>query len=452
MKVAIVVLAALGSVLPVAAATVSDVTLAYDAEACALTVGYTLDAPAIVTLAGSLAGEPLTGEAMAALTDGGNRLTPAGTHAVVWELRKSLAERKFRIADLRVSVSAWPTNNGPDYMAVDLQNSNTVRYYPSVAALPEPIGSDRWRTTEMLFRKIPAKDVLWQRGSPDGEVGRNTSGGYERRHWVKLTCNYYLGVFECTQKQWALVYGSNLNHSQFTGGDESVWGTRPVDKVYFIESGAYNKGIRDNNWPGEDEASGHAVTTETTFVYKLRALCGLGLYLDLPTSAQWEFACRAGAGTALPCGAEIAPESVALDGIAYSFVAADPSLESIARYYMNSGAGDGVTAGAAVTTTEQGTSRVGSYAPNAWGLYDMIGNVGEWCLDFYTSYPENTQETPEVDPRGMDGSNINSKVIRGGAWDTTDLRYGLRSAATATYGTAGACGRGFRMCLTLKGE
>lgn len=452
MKVSIVVLAALGTILPAAAATVADVTLAYDAEACVVTIGYTLDAPAIVTLAGSIAGEPLTGAETAALTDRGNRLTPAGTHTVVWELRQSLTERKFRVSDLRVSVSAWPTNNGPDYMAVDLVNPDTVRYYPSVAALPEPIDSDRWRTTEMLFRKIPAKDVLWQRGSPENETGHNTSGGYEQRHWVKLTSNYYMGVFECTQKQWTLVYGSNSNHSEFTGGDESVWGTRPVDKAFFYELNAYNKGIRDNNWPGEDEASGHAVTTETTFVYRLRAHCGLGLYLDLPTSAQWEFACRAGTGTALPNGGEIAPESVVLEGRDCSLVAADPALEAIARYRMNSGAAGGVTAGKEVSTTAQGTARVGSYAPNVWGLYDMIGNVGEWVLDYYTAYAANTKETAEVDPRGDSGSSINNRVIRGGSWQTPNLRLSLRSAAVGTYGTVGSNGRGFRMCLTLKGE
>ena len=450
MKKAFAVLSALVAILSARAVTVSNVMLSYDAATEKMTVSYHVDAPAIVTLSASLAGEPLAPAQIDALTALANRRVAAGANAVVWDLRATFPEQRIVAAQLKVAVTAWPVDNGPNYMSIDLVNASTVRYYESVDALPEPISSDRWRTTEMLFRKIPAKNVVWKMGSPTGEVGQNTSGSFERQHWVKLTRNYYIGVFECTQKQWALVYGSNANHSDFTGGGSAVADTRPVDKVYFTELNNYNHGLRDNNWPGADEESAHEITTEATFIYKMRALSGLGLYLDLPTEAQWEFACRAGTGTALPNGMNVSADSVEVNNYAYSFVAADAGLDEIARYRMNSGAANGVTAGASVTTAEQGTARVGSYASNDWGLYDMIGNVSEWCLDFLMAYEANTKDAPDVDPRGAAGSNINSKVLRGGSWCLPDIRYGLRAASKAGYSTVRDYGRGFRMCLTLK--
>jgi hypothetical protein len=121
-----------------------------------------------------------------------------------------------------------------------------------------------------------------------------------------------------------------------------------------------------------------------------------GRYYRLPTEAEWEYACRAGTTTALNSG--------------QAFSAA--ALSDLARYDGNAEAPDG---------TLLFHAPVGSYLPNAWGLYDMHGNVAEWCLDWLGAYPE----TPVTDPAGpAEGDN---RIIRGGSWYS--ISYFCRSAA-----------------------
>ena len=432
-------------------ATVTSATITYDPATDDAVFSYAVDGDAIVTVGASVGGVALDPGMIAPLTDALNRKVTAGPHSCTLKLKEVLKETRFKLSDLKFTATAWPVANGPYYMAIDLVRENTVHYYATTNDLPEPISSDRWRTTEMLFRKIPAKNVLWQMGTPADEYARNmTDKTLETRHWVKLARNYYMGVFECTAKQWEYVYGTAKNCLDFSGGSEDVWGTRPVDKVLFYTSNVYNPGVRELGWPGENETAGHTLQgSAASFIYSLRQKCGLGIYLDLPTEAQWEFACRGGKGSALYTGDEISPDSVTVDekGLP-TLVNSEPTLEKISRYYLNSDAAN-ITDKSQVTDTRTGTARVGSYEPNAWGLYDMIGNVGEWVLDNRDNFVANTKEEPEVDPVGKKVETLNDKVIRGGAWNSSDLRYGLRSGSRLRYANVGQTGRGFRMCLTL---
>jgi formylglycine-generating enzyme required for sulfatase activity len=131
-------------------------------------------------------------------------------------------------------------------------------------------------------------------------------------------------------------------------------------------------------WP-ED----HGVD-EWSFMGQLRKKAGN--VFDLPTEAQWEYACRAGTTTALN------------DGNNITNTVSDGCLAKLARYYCNRNDGKG---GYSEHTT------VGSYLPNAWGLYDMHGNVWEWCLDWYGSYAG-----AETDPTGA--SSGSGRVLRSG--------------------------------------
>ena len=147
-----------------------------------------------------------------------------------------------------------------------------------------------------------------------------------------------------------------------------------------------------------------------------------GIDFDMPTETEWEFACRGGKGSALYTGDEISSDSVTVDekGVP-TLVNPEPTLEKIARYYLNSDAAN-IADPSQVTDALTGTARVGSYEPNAWGLYDMIGNVGEWVLDNRDNFAANTKEEPLVDPVGKTAETLNDKVIRGGAWNSSDLR------------------------------
>ena len=111
---------------------------------------------------------------------------------------------------------------------------------------------------------------------------------------------------------------------------------------------------------------------------------------DLPTESQWEYACRAGTSTALNNGKNLTGTDICAN------------MGEVGRYYGNTGDGRG---GYGQHTT------VGSYLPNAWGLYDMHGNVAEWCLDWWTS---NLGANGRVDPLG--GTSGESRVTRGGSW------------------------------------
>jgi formylglycine-generating enzyme required for sulfatase activity len=132
-----------------------------------------------------------------------------------------------------------------------------------------------------------------------------------------------------------------------------------------------------------------------------------GLAPRLPTEAEWEYACRAGTETATYAGAiEILGENNA------------PILDAIAWYGGNSGVGFALENGVGSSGwsnkqhehTQAGTRKVAAKEPNPWGLYDMLGNVYEWCEDWYGSY-----DAVEVtDPTGPDWGTY--RVYRGGSW------------------------------------
>jgi serine/threonine protein kinase len=187
-------------------------------------------------------------------------------------------------------------------------------------------------------------------GSPESEEDRRDN---EKQHRVILTKGFWLAKTECTQGQYEAIMGENPSH--FKASDEL-----PVEQV---------------NWDDAQEYS-----------QKLGARLQLpaGWKVDLPTEAQWEYACRA--GTAGP----------------YAGV-----LDAMAWYYDNS---------------DSQTHPVGTKQANAWGLSDMHGNVFEWCQDWYG---EDFYTDGQRDPTGPTGGS--NRVNRGGSWHSI-ARY-FRSAA-----------------------
>lgn len=277
-----------------------------------------------------------------------------------------------------------------DYLVVDLSggtNATTypVSYYRSLADLPGGVGvnSDIYKTTNMVFRRIPAGTFMM--GSPTNELGRLSN---EARHQVTLTRSFYIGVFEVTQKQWAQVMGTWP--TWFTNAN--CRDSRPVAQVSYndIRGASYGAG-----WPMSNNVDA------SSFMGRLRVCTGAGF--DLPTEAQWEYACRSGTMTALNSGNNL----VATDDCS--------NLSDIGRYLCNGGS-NYVSRN---VDTSGATAKVGSYRPNAWGLYDMHGNVWEWCLDWYEATPG-----PASDPQGPPSGS--GRVVRCGGYD--DYAYRCRAA------------------------
>ncbi len=184
-------------------------------------------------------------------------------------------------------------------------------------------------------------------GSPEYETGRSSD---EIMHEVILTKGFYMQKTSVTQGQWKAVMGNNP--SSFPGGGDDC----PIESI---------------SW---DECQG--------FIRRLNA-GKAGIY-RLPTEAEWEYACRAGSSTPF-CNGEISE----------LYCAHDPLLSEVGWYCGNSG---------------RKSRPVAQKSPNAWGLYDMHGNVSEWCQDWYGEYGSDSQ----TDPCGPKSGS--AKVIRGGSW------------------------------------
>ena len=196
-------------------------------------------------------------------------------------------------------------------------------------------------------------------GSPSNESGR---GSNENQHKVTLTRGFYMQTTEVTQGQWKKVMGNNP--SKFKNGDDY-----PVEQV---------------SWNDVQE-----------FIKKLNQKEGRNKY-RLPTEAEWEYACRAGSTTPFSFGRCLSTDQANYNG----------------NYPL-----DGCSKG----EYREKTVSVASFSPNEWGLYDMHGNVWEWCQDRFGDYSSDSV----TDPKGPSWWSSN-RVLRGGSWDN-NARY-CRSA------------------------
>jgi formylglycine-generating enzyme required for sulfatase activity len=195
-------------------------------------------------------------------------------------------------------------------------------------------------------------------GSPASEAGRSSDEGPQHRVTVR---SFYMGKYEVTQAQWKAVMGTNPSHFK---GDNL-----PVESV---------------SWNDAKE-----------FCRKLSQMTGKEY--RLPTEAEWEYACRAGTTTAFAFGDSLSPEQANFDG-------------------------DFPYGGAAQGVNRQKTTPVGSFQPNAWGLYDMHGNVSEWCEDWY----HDRYNGAPTDGSAWESGGGQYRDLRGGSWYYNAM--GLRSA------------------------
>ena len=293
----------------------------------------------------------------------------------------------------------WRQASGPTYLVIDLSGGAYAASYPVSYLDDVPSGgwTDEYKTMKLVLRRVvPGTFVAGCEKTAVGFTGFNVVP-----HEVTISEPFYIGVFEVTQKQYELVMGKNP--SCFKGA------ARPVEQV------SWNT-IRGNsstyNWPGSNSVNSNS------FMGKLRARTGISTF-DLPTQARWEYACRAGTTTSLNSGKNLTNGGSG----------ADPQMDEVGRYEYNCNDGRG---GDFNDADKDVHTTVGSYLPNAWGLYDMHGNVWEWCLDWLQYRSMTTASMHKVDPVG-NATGSTRTVCGGGSMNfargcTSSSREGFESS------------------------
>lgn len=404
---------------------VSEVEWSQDETSHLVTVSYSLESDAIVTVEVITNGAPMKG--ITHLHGDVCKWVEKGERSFVWAVECSHPGISSLPEGSEVRVLAWKRSDPPDYLVASLSVTNDLAWYPDESSLPFGIDSDHYRTDALVMRRIHAKNRTWRMGGHANEAGVNQWSD-EYPHLVTLTHDYYIGVFEVTQGQNRSMtgYGGGL----FKAGDAKMWAMRPRDSVSYNAIRGADAGAK---WPNDDYETAHGVDSDS-LVQKFRNVTGLP-NLDLPTEAQWEYACRAGTTSCLYSGMDLTPNA---NG--------NPDrcdrLGKLARYYHTGGKYDD---SAEVHSSTGGTARVGSYLPNAWGLYDMLGNVREWCLDFIGPYPQEMAVNP-VGP-----SSGTSRCYRGGCY--SDAAYICRAGNRSNAATTSAWPQlGFRLAMDILPE
>ena len=223
-------------------------------------------------------------------------------------------------------------------------------------------------------------------GSPKDEKGRNDEEGPQ--HQVEITQPFYLGVYPVTKGQFAaFVKDDGYQTEGEKAGDKETWRNSTFMDDGPVTEASWNDAVKFCDWLSKKEKKTY----------------------DLPTEAQWEYACRAGTTTA------------------YSFGDDAKALGDYDWYTDNS---------------RLQTHPVGGKKPNPWGLYDMHGNVRQWCADWYGPYSKDDIK----DPQG--GNNGDSRVVRGGSWAAAPrhCRAAFRSSDAPGHRNSEV---GFRVCVRL---
>lgn len=411
--------------------SVSGVTISQGTSSRAVTVTYTLaDAPAIITLDVLTNGVSIGQQNIWALEGDVNKVVQpgSGSRTITWHPEKSWPNQKFGADVVTAKVVAWNTDDPPQYLAADLV-SGDVNYYTCAEAVPGGVQDILYKTTSILMRRIYARGKSFMMGSPSDEPGRWETDARETQHKVSFSHDYYMGVYEVTQQQWAQIMSAWPSDHK----NDACKATRPVENVSWSQ-------IRGAStfYPNAPHSD--------SFLALLRAKFSDAFAFDLPGAAQWEYACKAGNGdykwgdgTALDSGLR-GTNSTDNEDPAYNALGRNAYNNATGEYKADNSEGALSTKDVNADTT-CGTAAVGSYRPNSWGLYDMHGNVYEPCQDAYGD--KNTNPYLEVP---AESSNA-SRTRKGGSFQRGPFRH--RASYQLSWNGSAAQDTGIRLAITL---
>ena len=335
-----------------------------------INVTYDLkNSAAIVTLEFLTNGVPVSAAKSAVATgDVFRRVSVGDGHAILWKPQDAWpGVDRLSLPGLQAELTAWALDNPPDFMVANLSDAATsddVRWYASKDAIPGGLteNSVYWMD-KIVFRRIHATECPFVKGTALNSLVSP----------VFPTNDFYMAVFETTWGQWKAITGSI--GSSFNGGDQAL--RRPACSVSY--NGLRGEGVL----PSSEPASG-------SFIDAVRGRTGLAL--DLPGENDWEFACNA------YCPYGFWGDGSRVEG---SYVKDSATIPGRNRYnggweMIDNGDGTITTNSSPTASSSAGTAPIATHNPNLFGLYDMHGNVAEWCRDAY------------------DGSTM---VVKGGSWN-----------------------------------
>ena len=384
----------------IAAPSIANVALSQDASSLVKITYNLVGEPGIVLLEILTNGVSIGESKVTHVVGDVNRRIAAGNGKTIWwECNRDAPDVDG--SSVSAIVTAYSLDAPPDIMVLDLKSANGCMFYKSEAGLPDGgLANDVYRTSKLVMKKVHAKNVTFLAGNPGSSTDRY------KPFRATFTYDYYLGIYEVTQGQQMLIDGNA--HSAFTAGDEAAM--RPVDQVNWVD-------VRDYyGWP--DLSSGtfsHDNVESKGFLSKLRR-CGLAI--DLPTSVEWEYACRAGNKTLFGNGSDD-----------------EAGLDKIGWYNGN-----------AASTTHP----VGRKEPNAWGFYDMHGNVQEWTLDWFRNTEMSDRgSVTQTDYNGPSSAETyaNAKTIRGGGIGSGYGECAAHVSVNRIYSANRVSPIGYRLCV-----
>ena len=329
----------------------------------------------------SLAFSGTNGDAKVTLVNGDSISLKVATPA--FEIKSSLGKLSLARGNLsKLAISAHrivkPSGlSDGAYCIVDISGGPNAATFPVWYSNELPEG-DEFKTTYIVLKKIPAGSFMMC-----------------NRAKVTISKPFFIGVYEVTRRQYQLLSTNDAWEKKWWKGGEN-----PDYPANFITYNMIRGVSAGAQWPSSDAVDSGSI------IDVLRKKTDLKF--DLPTEAQWEYACRAGTTSLYNNGGN-----------------SDEDLQKLGRY----------------RATGRGLAVVGSYQPNAWGLYDMHGNVFEWCLD-WGPWPLRECSDPVGCPNG------GTRCLRGGSHDyradecTTDFRYygyGHPSNESSFFGFRLAC-------------
>ena len=289
---------------------VENVVLRQDPASCMVTVDYSLSETAIVTVDFLTNGVSIGGALFNDVFGDVHKVVASGDRRFFWRPEKHWPNVRLRNQPITAKVTAWAANTPPNYMLIRIDSESAylppaerTTYYETADALPFPGGvtNDLCKTDYLVFRKCPAANVTFRVGTNAGEYNDNAKW---LNHLVTLTNDFYIGVYEVTQRQYEYFGTKKPKPSFFTCDYE----TRPVEQVYMLDmrgwcnydANSTPENGRRKYWPESRHEILENDSGTSNALWRVRAITGQ--MFDLPTDAQWEFAAHAGKGGVLPDG------------------------------------------------------------------------------------------------------------------------------------------------------